>query len=100
MRGNAFCYSHSRRIAPHRKQSPAEDRIEISPKLDNNGIVKTLHQVLNGLASGRISPRRASILIYGLQMAADHPQPCNAAAPSSVPDFPAELQATLESIFR
>ncbi len=88
MRGCAFCYSHSRRIAPHRQQSPAEDRIEISPKLDNNGIVQTLHQVLNGLANGRISPRRASILIYGLQMAADHPQQCNAASPRQVSHSP------------
>jgi len=100
MRGSAFCYSHARRIAPQRQQSPAEDRIEISSKLDNVGIVQTLHQVLNGLASGRISPRRASILIYGLQMAADHPQQCNPASPGSVPGLPAELQATLDSIFR
>jgi len=100
MRDCAFCYFHRRRIAPRRQQSPAEDRIEIASRLDNNGIVQTLHQVLNGLANGRISPRRASILIYGLQMASNHPQQCNAASPGSVPDIPAELQAALDSIFR
>ena len=93
MRGYAFCYHHARRVAPQRKQSPAETRIEIPSRLDRNGIALTLHQVMNGLGNGSISPRRASILIYGLQMAMDNPPKCGPESPDSLFDcLPAELQ--------
>jgi hypothetical protein len=72
MRGNAFCYHHARRAAPHQAR-PAEAPIQIPAKLDRAGIPQALRQVMNALANNQISSRRASILFYGLQMAIDHP---------------------------
>lgn len=93
MRGSAFCYFHGRRIAPQRKQSTAVTRIEIPSNLDRNGVAHTLHQVLNGLGNGSISPRRASILIYGLQMAMENPPECESESTDSLFDcLPTEVQ--------
>ncbi len=73
LRGYAFCYFHARR-APVHKGSPDEIRIELPATLDRAGIAQTLHQLLNALANNRISARRASILLYGLQMASSNPE--------------------------
>ncbi len=72
MRGAAFCYFHGRRATPP-KGTPAETRIELPATLDRKGIPQALRQVMNALANNQISARRASILLYGLQMAVDHP---------------------------
>ncbi len=87
IRGTAFCYFHGRRIPPQAKSPSTEHRVEIPIAFDQNGILHALHSVLQGLADGRISARRASILIMGLQMAINHPEPCDPAptAPSSNP---------------
>jgi len=73
LRGYAFCYYHARR-APVHKGSPDEIRIELPATLDRDGIAQTLHQLLNALANNRISARRASILLCGLQMASSNPE--------------------------
>jgi hypothetical protein len=72
MRDTAFCYFHARRASPP-KRSPAEARIELPATLDRAGIPQALRQVMNALANNQISSRRASILLYGLQMAVGHP---------------------------
>ncbi|HTW82289.1 MAG TPA: hypothetical protein VME23_22270 [Terracidiphilus sp.] len=96
MRGCAFCYHHSRSAAPSRKSIPAESRIELPARLDSDGITQTLHQVLNALGSCRISPRRASILLYGLQMALDNPQESDPESTQADRDrFTAELDKLL-----
>ena len=93
MRGSAFCYFHGRRIAPQRKQSTAVTRVEIPSNLDRNGVAHIIHQVLNGLGDGSMSPRRASILIYGLQMAMENPPECGPESIDSLFDcLPTELQ--------
>ena len=72
MRGSAFCYYHGRRIPPARKNASSETspeaRIDIPAVLDTRSINQALSHVLQGLADGRISPRRASILLYGIQL--------------------------------
>jgi hypothetical protein len=74
MRGNAFCYSHGRRIPPAPNGAPtSEGRVDIPATLNGQGITHALTQVLRGLGSGGISPRRASVLFYGLQLAANRP---------------------------
>jgi len=78
MRGCAFCYFHGRRV-PVRKAAPAATRIQMPAALDRKGITETLHQVLNALANNKISARRASILLYGLQMAIKDPEVAAAA---------------------
>jgi len=96
MRGFAFCYHHANRNTHTRKSSAAEINIQLPATLDGSGAVQVIHQVLNALASNQISPRRASMLLYGLQMAISHPQQ---SAPTS-PEFdfdqlPPEIHATL-----
>ena len=83
IRGSAFCYFHGRRIPPRAKSPSTEHRVEIPATLDQNGIPHALNSVLQGLADGRVSARRASILLFGLQMAVNHPESCSAA--STVP---------------
>lgn len=86
MRGCAFCYHHARRIPPSRKLAPSSEmRVEIPAVLDRNGINLALHHVLQALANGRISPRRASMLLYGLRIAVDDP---SSALPGSVSALP------------
>jgi hypothetical protein len=93
MRGSAFCYFHGRRIAPQRKQSTAVTRIEIPSNLDRNGVAHIIHQILNGLGNGSMSPRRASILIHGLQMAMENPPESDPEPADSLFDhLPTELQ--------
>lgn len=78
MRGGAFCYQHGRRIPPVGSgASTSETRIDIPAVLDDAGITHALTQVLQGLGNGGISPRRASILLYGLQMAHSQTASCN-----------------------
>ena len=90
MRGSAFCYFHGRRIPPRGKRPSTGHRVEIPPTLDRNGISHALHSVLQGLAADRISARRASILLLGLQMAVDHPANRAQVAPT-LDLLPAEL---------
>jgi hypothetical protein len=87
MRGSTFCYFHGRRIPPQAKSLSTEHRVEIPTTLDRNGIPHALHSVLQGLADGRVSARRASILLLGLQMVVNHPESRSAAptAPASIP---------------
>ena len=87
MRGYAFCYHHARRAASH-QGSDAEMRIQLPATLDRKGIAQALRQVLNALANNRITARRASILIYGLQMAIDHP---DVAAREPAPGEPSQV---------
>jgi hypothetical protein len=63
MRGYAFCYYHGRR-APRHKDRPSETHIELPDPLDRTGIADALRQILRALRSNRLSPRRASILLY------------------------------------
>lgn len=86
MRGNSFCYFHGRRIPPTRKASSTEPRIEMPATLDRNGILHAIQSVLQGLADGRVSARRGSILLCGLQMAANHPETSAPAPTASAPD--------------
>jgi hypothetical protein len=74
MRGTAFCYHHARRVVPARKAGAPEIRIELPLRLDRDGITTAIHQVVNALGSSSITPRRASILLLGLQMASASPE--------------------------
>ncbi len=87
IRGSAFCYFHGRRIPPQAKSPSTEHRVEIPTTLDQNGIPHALNSVLQGLADGRISARRASILLLGLQMAHSYSE-SRSPAPTSLTSDP------------
>lgn len=65
MRGSAFCYFHAR---PQRPARSHEIRIEMPDRLDNQATQATIHRILQALAAGHISARRAAVLLYGIQM--------------------------------
>ncbi len=65
MRGNSFCYFHAR---PQRPARPREARIEIPDRLDSKGTQVAIHRIMQALANGHISARRAAVLLYGIQM--------------------------------
>ena len=65
MRGCSFCYFHAR---PQRPARPREARIEMPDRLDSKGILAIINRTLQALAAGQISPRRAAVLLYGIQM--------------------------------
>jgi hypothetical protein len=70
MRGTSLCFYHARarRRAPASKTS--KDLPFDLPDLIEPGMIEiAIHEVLSALASGRISPRRAGVLLHGLQLA-------------------------------
>ena len=87
MRGSAYCYFHAwpRRRPPatrlsaansarHQAPSPAgkipEQLIDTSRIGTHGAIHDALTQVIAALGSSRMSPRRAAVLLHGLQIAA------------------------------
>lgn len=70
MRGASYCYFHARdRRRQPRQMSEGDVRLEI-PSLQTRGdIVAALDQIMNALANGDIAPRRASTMLYAVQMA-------------------------------
>jgi hypothetical protein len=65
MRGSSFCYFHARAQRPVR---PSEARIEMPALLDSKGKQAVVHRTLEALPAGRISTRRAAVLLYGIQI--------------------------------
>ncbi len=70
--GNAFfCYYHT---SLHRTTAPKgkfdNQGIEISALEDSSAVQLALTQVLGALGSSSLDPRRAGLLLYGLQIAA------------------------------
>jgi hypothetical protein len=98
MRGSAFCYFHGRRIPPARKKaSSSEARIDVPAVLDGKGINYALRQIMQSLGDGKISARRASILLYGLQMASANPSQSGSLPAGLVPRDLFESAPTAEA---
>lgn len=69
LRREDFCYYHhtSRKPAPRRpRESPG---FNIAPPEDRAAIQLTIGEVLARIASEQLDPRRAGLLLYGLQIA-------------------------------
>ena len=82
LRGHDFCYFHDR----HHRRHPGTRATLLPPvdpgkpvyldPLQNHCSVQTaLSTVINALAMGTLDTRRASTLLYGIQLAASHLQP-------------------------
>lgn len=72
LRSTPFCYFHSR-LDRTRNPSITDAKLPIQlPSLEDfNGIQIALHQILEALSNSRIDPRRASLFLRGLRIAAD-----------------------------
>jgi hypothetical protein len=86
LRGEDFCYYHhtTRRPAPKAEPSPDRDpylvpsRVRfILPSIDDRAsIQQAIYEVLRRIAADEIDPRRAGLLLYGLQTASSNlPKP-------------------------
>lgn len=75
MRGSAYCYFHGRSSRRQARQSRAlqkrdgEVRLDIPPLNSPGEILTALNQIMNALANGQITSRRASAMLYAVQMA-------------------------------
>ncbi len=70
LRGWPFCYFHGRtRVVAPRGKGLAEKPFELTPPENPDAFRAALSEILNALASSRITPKRAGTLLYGLQLA-------------------------------
>ena len=73
LRGKQFCYFHTR-VHSHaaQKGQTADQPLEFPVLEDRCAIQLALAQVLNRLGSGKLDPRSAGLLLYGLQIASQN----------------------------
>jgi hypothetical protein len=70
MRGSLFCYHHARvRVSPRRPRRNKEAVLDLPSLNGEASVLPFLNQVLDALASNSISSKRASSLLYALQIA-------------------------------
>jgi hypothetical protein len=92
----SFCYFHSNtrkrptpKNTPYKHTPPKETALDLPPLEDADAIQLALSDVVLALAANTIDPRRARILIYGLQAASQNlrhrrvPQVCEAGVPNA-----------------
>src|SRR5580704_17231637 len=72
LRNENFCYYHhtTRKPAPKNRRPLAPFDLELPIPEDRAAIQQAIGQVLQRIASNQIDPRRAGLLLYGLQIAA------------------------------
>jgi hypothetical protein len=69
--GNPCCYFHTNLQHATKRRGKYDDwSIKLPPLEDNCSLQIALAEVLNGLASSRLDPRRAGLMLYGIQIAA------------------------------
>lgn len=104
MRGKAYCYHHMLdKRAPARghactskKKNPAEDPLVLPEILDQAAIRSAVSSTLLALAAGRIERRRASTLLYGLQLAQKHVSSASAASNQELCDLPLDSSGDID----
>jgi hypothetical protein len=70
LRDRSYCFFHQKLHASLNASKEKKDRLELASSLeDAKGIQIALTQVLDALTKSSIDPRRAGLLIYGLQLA-------------------------------
>jgi hypothetical protein len=72
LRGKPCCYFHARLHQMAARPKSPEEPLTIPVLEDRCAIQLALSQVLSGLASAKIDPRRAALLLYGLQIASQN----------------------------
>jgi hypothetical protein len=69
MRGSPFCYHARTRVSPRRPRRNKEAVLNL-PSLDSQtATLPLLNEVIDAIASNSISTKRASSLLYALQIA-------------------------------
>jgi hypothetical protein len=81
--GSPLCYFHARLHQAHARYRqtdasrlyldlPPGQNIELGPLEDHESIQIAISQVINALATGQLDPKRATALLYGLQLASSN----------------------------
>jgi hypothetical protein len=70
MRESAYCYFHSRLHRYPHYRSPTKKQLKLLALDSPKAIQTSLADVMNSILSGRIDPRRAGKVLYGIQIAA------------------------------
>lgn len=104
MRGKAFCYFHMldkraparKRATAAKKKQPAEASLALPKALDRTTINTAIGRVLHTLAAGRIATRRASALLYGLQLAQQQLGPRSTSDDDGLCDLPTDSTGELD----
>lgn len=85
LRGESFCYYHHTNRPPiqnPRLRRKQRNEFALSDPQDRTALQLTLGEVLRRIASNQIDPRRAGLLLYGLQIATSNiPRPKSDAKP-------------------
>ena len=70
MRESAYCYFHGRSCRRQARQThDGEVRLDIPPLNSPDEIMSALNQIMNAIANAQITSRRASAMLYAVQMA-------------------------------
>ena len=80
--GEPWCYFHARLHRLHNPKTPDSQKFKLPPVEDSSSALIALGQVIRALDSPYMDCRRAGLLLYGLQIAAQLTARGNTAAPS------------------
>ena len=82
LRDRPYCYFHDRlhRVLARQKSGVTRSLL-LHPLEDRDSVFMALSDVVCGLAAGRIDPRNAGRLIYGLQVAGQFAPECSSSLP-------------------
>ena len=89
LRHEELCYYHHTTRRPVEKPRTREPHFDLPLPEDRSAIQSAIGQVLQRIAANEIDPKRAGLLLYGLQIAslnlpAKPPQPNPAAQPNPI----------------
>lgn len=91
LRHEPFCYYHHTTRKPAPKNGTVRPRLELPLPEDRSAIQHAIGQVLQRIAEGKINPRRAGLLLYGLQIASHN-------LPRALPQSPIETVDEAEDL--
>jgi len=72
LRGHDFCYYHDRTRLPNAPLAGRMGMFKMQPIDDRHAIQIALYDILSRIAAGDVDNKRASILLYGLQIASSN----------------------------
>ncbi len=82
LRGKPWCYFHAKMHRLHYANLPDSQKFQLPPIEDSSSVLIAIDQVIRSLNSPYMDSRRAGLLLYGLQTAAQLTGRTNNAEPS------------------
>ena len=82
LRGKPWCYFHANLHRLHKANLPDSQKFQLPPIEDSSSVLIAIGQVIRSLNSPHMDCRRAGLLLYGLQIAAQLTGRTNKSEPS------------------